>query len=206
MTITHGYTTLAKLKAEVLDQNITATTFDARMEDAIKAASRQIDGYCGRRFWQDTTVVARTYEPNETRCVDVDDISTTTGLVVKVDLDGDGTFETTIPSSDYRLEPRNAAAEYPVRPYTEIEIAPLSSYYFPTGLEATVEITAKFGWPAVPEDVEKACLVQATMLYKANAAALGVVELAGVGGVMRASASMHPMARALLDRYVKVYV
>lgn len=206
MTITHGYTTLAKLKAEVLDQNITATTFDARMEDAIESASRQIDGYCGRWFWQDATVVARVYRPRETRCVDVDDISTTTGLVVKVDLDGDGTFETTIPSSDYRLEPRNAAAEYPVRPYTEIEIAPLSSYYFPTGLDTTVEVTAKFGWPAVPEDVEKACIVQATMLYKANSAPLGVVELAGVGGVMRASASLSPMARGLLDRYVKVYV
>ena len=53
-----------------------------KIEQAIEAASREIDAYCGRRFWQDGTATARTYYADTPRIACVDDIATTTGLVV----------------------------------------------------------------------------------------------------------------------------
>ena len=82
MTLTNCYATQAQL-AEVL--GIDDLDDDDRMDAAINAASRQIDAHCGRRFWQDGTVVTRTYHAEDEYYVEVDDISTTTGLIVKTD-------------------------------------------------------------------------------------------------------------------------
>lgn len=202
MSITNGYCTLDDLKAE-MRITVNDLTDDARMETAIAAASRQIDAYCGRRFWQDATVVAREFTPDGNLCVDVDDISTATGLVVKLDDSDDGTFETTV--SDYRLMPRNAAAETPVRPYTAIELRADSPVFFPTGYPS-VQVTARFGWPAVPDDVTKACLIQSAMLFKSADAVFGVTEFANSGVAMRVRSSLNPIAEALLEPYVKGWV
>lgn len=202
MTITNGYCTLQELKNEL---GITDTADDSMLEIAVSAASRQIDGHCGQRFWQDGSVVARVYEVEDQWELCVDPISTTTGLIVKIDTDASGTYETTLTiNTDFYLEPSNAAAEYPVRPYTEICInRNTGSYYFPTGYEApTVQVTAKFGWPAVPDDVKKACLIQATQLFKAKDALFGAIAL-GDSSAMRIRSSLNPLAEALLMPYRK---
>ena len=59
MAITNGYVTLAQVIAEMGTSSITDK--DARIEQAINSASRDIDNFAGRRFWQDPTVVAREY-------------------------------------------------------------------------------------------------------------------------------------------------
>lgn len=166
MALTHCYATVAELQAEL---GVTNADHLARLERALNAASRQIDAHTGwiqHGFWPDATVVARVYEPHDTRELDIPEgISTADGLIVKVDTDGDGVYETTLTSADYQLEPANALLDYPARPYTEICIRPLSSAYFPMGLENTVQVTAKFGWPDTPDDVNKACLAQAAYLF-----------------------------------------
>ena len=115
MALTNAYATLAELKAE---SNIGAadTSYDTKLELALNAASRQIDGYCGgRRFWQDSTVVTRQFFADDSLTCMVDDISTTTGLVVAVDNDDDGTFETTLTiNTDFIVLPLNAEDKYPV--------------------------------------------------------------------------------------------
>jgi hypothetical protein len=45
----------------------------------------------------------------------------------------------------------------------------------------TVQVTAKFGWPAVPDDVTKACLVQAGQLHKAKDTPFGVAGVSDMG-------------------------
>ena len=207
MALTHAYTTVDDLAVE-LELNATdQARLTPKLERAIAAASRQIDAHTGWQahgFWADTTVQVRTYEPEEADCLYIPEgISTATGLIVKTDQDGDGVYETTISSSDYLLEPYNALSNYPAWPYTEIEIRATSAAYFPTGLENTVQITAKFGWPAVPDDVEKATLIQAAQLYKAGDAIFGGVQLGLDGGVLRLGSRLHPMAEALLERYMK---
>ena len=203
MAITNGYTTLAALKLAV---GINDTTDDTDLEAAVESGSRHIDDWCGRgrKFWQDATVVARYYYPSQPTVLFVDDISTTTGLVVKVDQDDDGTYETTLTiNTDFVVEPVNAAAEYPVRPYTRIRLlssGQLSEWPFPSSGRASVEVTAKYGWPAVPRNVERACLMQARSVFKAPDTTFGTFALS-LDGPVRNIPALHPTARALLEGF-----
>ena len=200
MTVTNAYATLEEL---MLVLGVRDTVDDTKATIALNGASRQIDAHCGRRFWQDSTVKVRTFRADDSTCCTVDDISTTTGLIVKIDDGYTGAFATTLTlTTHYVLEPLNAAAETPVWPYTEIVIVDGTGGYFPTSARPGVQVTAKFGWPAVPDDVKEACLIQAHMLFKAGDAALGGVQL-GVDGNAFSVGEMHRTARGLLERYVR---
>jgi hypothetical protein len=206
MTITNGYTTEAVVNEEIGRTDVDSTR-SAAIHRAINAASRQIDSHTGRRFWQDSIVVARVYEAFDTGCVEVDDISTTTGLIVKTDADGDGTFENTLTiATDFRVAPFNAAARTPVWPYTQLLISPVGNYGFPvSGGWPTVSVTAKFGWPAVPDDVAQACVIQAVSLLKAPAASMGILQV-GIDGIPARVPALHPIAVTLLEPYCKARV
>ena len=204
MTITNGYSDLTSLKAAI---GISDTTDDTVLEAAVEAASRQIDAFVGkgRKFWQDGTVVARYYYPMCSHECWTDDISTATGLVVKLDNDGDGTFETTLTiNTDFITWPRNAAAEYPVRPWQAIRLLTGSSALFAQTVNnlPTVEVTAKFGWAAVPRAVERACVMQARAIFKAPDTTFGVFA-AGLDGQARNIPALDPVARALLEDFVR---
>jgi hypothetical protein len=165
-----------------------------------------IDKHCGRRFWQDATVVDRQFFADDSMMCYVDDVSTASGLVVKIDDDADGIFETTLTiTTDFILLPLNAADLNPVEPFTEIRNVSDTVTRFPVWSNGRpgVQVTAKYGWPAVPDDVTKACLVQAAQLFKASDAVFGGVPLGLDGGVLRVRASMSPIAEALLDGYCK---
>tara|TARA_R110000868_G_scaffold82598_1_gene233165 strand:- start:1214 stop:1840 length:627 start_codon:yes stop_codon:yes gene_type:complete len=207
MSITNGYATLDQFKAQ-MRIGVSDYEDDARMELAVAAASRQIDAHTGRRFWQDSTVKVREFICVDDDCVFVDDISTTVGLIVKTDSDTDGTYETTLTVDvDFKLAPWNAADETPVRPYEELRLMPLSSNYFPQNEDfPTFQVTAKFGWPAVPDDVTKACLVQAGLLFKADDASLGAIQFADAGVALRMQNRLHPVAEALLEPYCRARV
>jgi len=198
MTLTNCYCTVAEAKA---DQSISDTISDTVLDVAINAASRQIDGYCARRFWQDGTVVARTYFPDDNLTCVVDDISTTTGLVVKTDDSMDGTFATTLTiTTGFILTPSNAAAMVPVHPYETV--LAVSGFTFAVGDRPSVQVTAKFGWPAVPDDVKKACIIQSWQLAKSQAAPFGVLSF-GDAGFMQLQRGMHPQAAILLEPYIR---
>ena len=199
------YCTAAELRNEL---GIGDTGDDLKIATAITAASREIDGHCGRSFWQDTTVAIREFFAASTSCVDLLDqpgeqpareISTVTGLIVKTDTAGDGTFATTLTiNTDFLLYPRNAAADG--WPFSEL-------YAINGGLpgssngRAGVQITAKFGFPSVPEDVEKACLIQAAQLFKAKDAAFGVASFGDAGALRVGTRRMNPVAAGLLERF-----
>lgn len=202
MALTNCYATVDDLRSEL---GATNTDHLARLERAISAASRQIDAHTGWTrcgFWQ-TAATQRYYEPENTRCLYVPE-----GLVsvggISVDYDGDGVYEVDLAGSDYRLEPYNASEDWPARPWTEVVIMPLSSAYFPLGLGNTVKLdNSVFGWPAIPDDVNKACLIQAAQLFKSTDAVFGGVQLGLDGSVLRVRQSMNPMAEALLEGYSK---
>lgn len=168
---------------------------------------------CGWRFWQDSSVATREFYALDYRCCDLlfqpestdgAGISTTTGLVVKIDEDGDGTFETTLTiSTDFILKPLNAADRVPVWPYTEIYLA--DNYRFPclSNGRPGVQVTAKFGWPAVPDDVTTATLMLAADLHKSKDTQFGVAGTNDYGFVRM---SKNNLAMALLAPYMKASV
>lgn len=167
-SVVNGYTdtTTFKLWASV------NASYDATLSPvAINSASRAIDRFCNRKFWIDANVVARTFEPQDLYFLDLNfhpyaDIATSTGLIIKTDSGGDGTFETTWLTSDYELLPYNAAYEAPeAEPYTQIRAVGAQTWPLLIATALTrrdrVQITAKWGWPAVPDSVTQACLILA---------------------------------------------
>lgn len=193
MTVTNGYATIEEFRQFVGD-GITDHSSDAVLEGALAAASRKVDGLCGWRFWQDGSVVAREFRATDYDCVEIrDGISTTTGLIVKVDDDGDGAFETELTiTTDYILWPFNAADDVPAWPYTEIFFVGRNAPIHSTGRPG-IQVTAKFGWPAVPDDVKRATLLIAQDLWKAKDAPFGIAG-ANDFGVLRVRPNMEAMS------------
>ena len=198
MAITNGLCTLTQVKTAL---RISDTTDDTPLELAIEAASRMIETFCDRRFYADGTATARTFVAVDPCLVLIDDVSTTTGLVVKTDSEGSGTFATTWAATDYQLEPLNAVRNAQAWAYTSLRA--VGSFTFPVwGERALVQVTAKWGWPAVPKAVEQAAVYQSMLLFKSNDVPLGATPF-GEMGVLRMRSALHPTAMALLSDYVK---
>lgn len=201
MVISNGYCTLAELQQW---SNATATAAQSILERAIEAASRSIDQYCQRHFWQTAAGTIRTFpSPCDLRTLrlgEFNDLVTLTTL--KTDEAGDGTFETTWAASDYELLPLAPAAAPEARPYTMIRATGLGRW-FPTptttGRSARVEVTGTWGWPAIPVDVTQACLILASRYYKRKESPDGVSNWGDLG-VIRIGRT-DPDVMALLDPY-----
>ena len=94
-----GYVALSELKSAL---GISGSTEDDFLNLAINSATTSIDDLCGRVFTTDTSATARIYRAQPYYTV-VDDIHTTTDLVIKTDTSGDGTYDTTWASTDYQM-------------------------------------------------------------------------------------------------------
>lgn len=201
MSITNGYTTAELVQDEIGGANDPAKF--TRVEAAVTAASRQIDDYVGRRFWQDTNVVTREFYADDhcelvSSAGAVMDISTATGLIVKIDSGLNGAYATTLTiATHFVLTPPNAGDDG--TPYTGIRLVD-GVYTFPMGDRPGVQVTAKFGFAAVPAAVAQACLIQAVLLYKATDAAMGGLSF-GDGAFMRVRAGLNPVAQSLVEPY-----
>lgn len=206
MSITNGYCTLNDLKAELTALPPSGAR-DEKLELAIEAGARDIDGHCGRPhgFWQDATLVTRYYTPDDPYCVFVpDDISTTAGLIVKLDTALNGTYATTLTlNTHFRLAPANAAADS--RPWDEIILLRNGGYSFVTGADIPyVSVTSKFGWATTHTPVKKANLIQAVQLFMAPDSPFGSAAVGLDGAVMSIRSRLHPLAVPLLEPYVRL--
>jgi hypothetical protein len=179
MAITNGYCTLTEVKAAL---RITDNIDDTLLENAVEAASRRIDGECSRRFYIDATTSARTYAANRSTFVFVDDIATTTGLVVKVDDTLSGTYSTTLTvGTDYQNEPLNAAAQN--EPITLLRALDVGFPVDGNG-RALIEVTAKWGWPAIPDAIREATVLLAARQFKRLDSPLGVAGFGDLGAIV----------------------
>ena len=174
MAITNGYTTLASAKTLL---GVTLTTHEADLERAIEAASRTIDQVAGRRFYADGSATARIYTPDHPKTLFVDDISTTTGLVVASETTY-GTWGQSWTINDwtgsygFRVEPADYGA-----PYWRLEA--LSGVWPET--RHSVSVTATWGYPSVPTEIAQACLLLATRYYKRKDTPFGLLDNPNAG-------------------------
>ena len=182
---------------------------DARLIMACDAATSMIQAHCDRQFIADTTATPRVFVAGTPWIVQVDDISTTTDLVVKTDEDDDGVFETTWASTDYQLEPLNGRLSGQPWPYTSLRAVDSREWPLEYG-RAVVEITARWGWKTsdatvvdyLPSSVVQAAQIQATSLYKSAEAPLGIAGFGDIG-IMRLRQALHPVAASLLAPFRK---
>ena len=199
--ITNGYCALEQVKAAL---RITDTVDDALIEGAVEGASRLIDGYASRDFNQSGTVT-RVFSAADHLYVATDDMSGT-AITLKTSSVADGNFDVTWTTSDYQLEPLNGQLDGIAWPYTRIRA--VGDFVFPTmsanlGGQALVQVTTRFGWPAVPDAIEQAAIIQSARIFKRYDSPLGV---AGFGdfGAIRVSRFLDPDVQQLVEPYKKM--
>lgn len=196
MALGDPYATVAEIKARM---GITNSDSDDRLEEALNAASRRVEQHCDRQFNNTDTASARVYYPATNGVVWVDDFHTTTGLLVKTDSGNDGTYETTWASTDYQLEPLNGlVGSESGWPYSRIIAVGNQAFSPDRTARGSVQVTAKWGWNAVPAPVKEATLILAETLFKLKDAPFGVSGF-DQWGVVRVRE--NPYVTYLLEKY-----
>ena len=199
MALGDPYITLVELKAYL---GITGSANDTQLTDAAAVATRAVEQHCERQFNKTTSASARVFYPETCRRAKVDDFHTTTGLVIATDNGDDGTFETTWTTTDYQLEPLNGMVDGESGwPYYTIRTRSTGANLLPvTGSGAPLQVTAQWGWTAVPVGVKQATYYLAVDLFKLRETQFGVMGT-NEWGLVRVRD--NPKAMALLAPYVR---
>jgi len=201
MAITNGYATRNQIKAAL--RIGTADSIDDDLIDNVAgAASRLIDGYCNRKFWQTGTAESRLFTAEDSFYCSIDDVAGT-AITVQTSNNGDGIFDVTFAVTDYQLEPLNGYLDGLTWAFDKVRA--VGDFLFPTlnsnyGSQALVKITARFGWPAVPEEVTQATIIQASRIFKRYDSPLGVAGFGDMGAI-RVSRALDPDVAQLVEPY-----
>lgn len=201
MTVTNGYCTVANLREQLNDAVAQKLSLEI-LERAINATSRAIDDWCGRKFWRDAEPSARTYRARDLDVLWTHDFSTLDGLVVETGRSG-STWSTTWAASDYDVieHPRNA--DNAAKAWTGLIPADDGVQSLPLdGRGANVRVTARWGWAAVPPEVEQATVLRATAIFNRKDAVHGVAGFGDFGPVRIAKRDVDVIA--LLDPYQRI--
>jgi len=201
MAITNGYATRNQVKA-ALRIGTADVQDDDLLDNCVGAASRLIDGYANRQFWAYGSATVRVFTAGDEFVCEIDDISST-AITLKTSTNADGTFDVTWTASDYQLEPVNGILDGLTVPRTRIRA--VGDYLFPTlnanyGEEALVQLTAIYGWPAVPEPITQAVIIQASRIFKRYDSPLGVAGFGDLGAI-RVTRALDPDVAQLVEPY-----
>jgi hypothetical protein len=192
MAITQGYATLIDVKNAL---RITDSIDDTLLETAIESASRLIDGFTARSFYNAGTAV-RNYAATDAINLIIDDAITVT-KVESTDEIGDSYTEWN--ATDYQLEPVNSRADGLYYPYTGIRA--VNTYTWPVvDYQALVKVTGTWGWASVPTAVKQACIIQSSRIFKRLDSPLGVAGFGDLGAI-RVGRYLDPDVEQLLMPY-----
>lgn len=207
MGIADAYATLAEYKGRVGKSGVED---DAEITAQLLTVSRFLDLRLGRFFTQDAAVVTRLYDGNgETRLWLPDDIATSTGLVVTVDTDGDYSFadETALTlNTDFWLGPPNADKGPEAFPWEYLDVHPTSGVIseWPDQQRA-IQVTAIFGFPAVPGAIKEATIAITRQLRDAHVggAAMAVQDIETAVSFSQQLADVRTLLWRLQKAYAK---
>lgn len=208
MALGDAYATVDALKAR-LGIAQADTGDDARLAQALDAASRGIEHCTARQFNDAGDVSARVFRPDTPRRLDVDDMSTAAGVLVEVDRAGIGDYGESWSTADYALAPAGGVVEgMPGWPFTQIHavgalVFPLDPCAAWSTSRPRVRVTARWGWAAVPAPIAEACLIIAAEIYKLRDAPFGV---AGFGEWGPVRVRQNPIAAAMIAPYERYRV
>lgn len=174
MAVADAYASAGQYRAEI---NKPDTGSDGQIDRDLLAVSRYVEKELGRFFTCDEKDVARdfivSYTGNinpeaenpwkylrrgEPRLIEINDLSADP-TSVEADYDGDGVPDTEfVKDTDFVLYPINADKGPEPKPWMALWIPPWSTtqLLWPPG--RIVRITAKWGWPAVPQAIRHAVI------------------------------------------------
>lgn len=196
MALGADYITRQELKTYM---GLEGTTDDALVDDAISSASREIERHTNRQFNDAGSVSARRYRA--TRCdeIAVDDFWTTTGFILEIDQNGDGTTWTTVSASEYELTPLNRMVNGVEWVYWKIEM--VGSTTLPVSRRACVRVTAQWGWQTLPSDVKQAVKMLASDTFQVKDSRMGVAGSDQFGTIVRVRS--NSLVEAKLKNFVR---
>lgn len=197
--IVNGYVSLDEVKAHL--HNIGDQVDDVLISSKINQASRLIDTACSRRFYQDSSGSARVFVAENPYRVDIHDCTSITA--VKTDTGGDGTYDTTWSSGDYQEEPLNGVRDG-LEGWPTHVLRAVGTRCFPVSPEARLQVTATWGWAAVPHAVQGATLLAASRLVLRRNSSEGFVGIEGAG--IRALQALDRDAAEMISPFVRVAV
>lgn len=160
--------------------NIVPTDFDAELSSAIASSTGEIIRHCHRDFNDAEAASLRTYKsfrnPERDEAFDypsvliTDDFSTVAGLIV-----ADG--ETSYDASALVLEPENGIVQGMIGfPFWRIKGS------FP--VNKRIQVTARWGWTAVPNPVRQAAFIIAADSFQLKDQRLGIAGSDAFGSVV----------------------
>lgn len=173
------------------------TADDVLLQLNLDAATAWIDEYCGRRFVA-TDAATKIFTARDPSVLSVPDLRSVTS--VAIDTDDNGTYATTLATSDYELLPLDP---FPDAIYTAIRLVGTSTKAFVPGFR--VRVVGNWGYVVgaaldPPAVVQQACLLQAQRLAKRREAPLGIVQAADLTSFARVG-KLDPDVAALLAPY-----
>lgn len=196
----HVYVGLDLIK-QSLGYSVGDTEDDNLLLSALVASSRAIEKYASnRRFYPDTSPVARVLqtwraETSERwgRAILIPDLygeQDTVALAIWV-----GAEWQTLDNANWELEPYDAP--YLGRPWTKIFVPNWSAFpYDVFHTSRKIQVTGTWGWPATPDEIVQATLLQTTRLFRRKDSPQGVMG-DSQWGLIRVS-SVDPDIQALL--------
>jgi hypothetical protein len=202
----NGYCTLADLRSSpALNFEAAYTTDDQLLCDIITGTSRAIDKQTGRYFYKSSAHEVRYFTTNNHMRVFVGDLVSVTALQTD-NLNGDRSYPFTWSSTDYDLWPYDAGVMSEPEPYRFIDVAPNGVYQFPVGIARGIKLDGIFGWNAVPELINAACLLWSMRTYKRYSTPLGSASMSALGTVSVKVPPPDPDVEAMLSNYRVVAV
>jgi len=189
------YTTLSDVKNGLQIEDITD---DTAIEAAILAASRMIDDYCQRAFYQEGTLAApvtKYYTPVSPWYLEIDDLIQPTEIASRANQSGPFSTIWNL-DNDVMYEPINNPQLG--RPVTRL--LAVRTYVWPYFFPQTVKITGVWGYSSIPYEVELACKIQASRLFIRKQSPFGIagsVEL----GTVRLNSRLDPDVEILLKTF-----
>jgi hypothetical protein len=192
---TNVYTTLADVRNGL---QIEDSIDDQDIQMAILAASRMIDDYCQRSFYQEGTLLSPTtkiYTPVNPWYLEIDDLVEPVEIRSRANQSGPFNQVWNL-DTDVMYEPINN----PERGWPVTRLLAIQTYVFPYFFPQTVKITGIFGWKEVPYEVQLACKIQASRLFVRKQSPFGIagsVEL----GTVRLSSRLDPDVEILLKPF-----
>lgn len=196
MSISNGYATLAEVKAALRIPSAD-TVDDSLIEMAVEAASRAIDTYTGRYFYNAGTA-SRVFVATSSYYTVIDDAVSITEVATADD--ANGTFGTVWDTADYQKEPLNGVSGG-ITGWPTTALRAVDDKVFPmNGAEALIRITGTWGWSAVPLAIKKATIYQAARFFKRDESPLGVLSSPDLGFI-RVGTKVDPDVAMLIDPY-----
>ena len=158
--------------------SIPDTDDDVELDRAIRAAQSEVDRYCGwgtDGFDQGAASAApRTFEATDRYCVRLREggfWSAVADVTLRTDENDDGVFETTWSAGQFELVDESSVPGMPTVSIrsTRVRLFPLAGYR-----AKRVEVTAKWGWQALPVEVEQATLLRAAQIHQRRRSSSGI--------------------------------